>query len=170
MKLTSIYQVHFPAVNWLVAHVEIRRAAKCYQPHNQFGKILWLCAPHTIVPFPKQEYLELQPKILIELEEGSIDTQRDFYFPSIFRPKPLQFFFLWGNISRFQLDKGMWRLQIIAGLWVATNCLAWQIFIGRFTGGFLLAEVVSRLFRERSGTIGDARDGPPFKQTLKTMM
>lgn len=100
---------------------------------------------------------------------GSIDTQRDFCFASIFRPKPLQFFFLWGNIS-FQLDKGMWRLQIIAGLWVATNCLAWQIFIGRFTGGFLLAEVVSRLFRERSGTIGDVRDGPPFKQTLKTMM
>ena len=64
----------------------------------------------------------------------------------------------------------MWRLQIIAGLWVATNCLAWQIFIGRFTGGFLLAEVVSRLFRERSGTIGDVRDGPPFKQTLKTML
>lgn len=94
MKLTSIYQVHFPAANWLFAHVEIRRAAKCYQPHNQFGKILWLCAPHTIVPFPKQEYLELQPKILIELEEGSIDTQRDFCFPSIFRPKPLQFFFV----------------------------------------------------------------------------
>lgn len=117
MKLTSIYQVHFPAVNWLVAHVEIRRAAKCYQPHNQFGKILWLCAPHTIVPFPKQEYLELQPKILIELEEGSIDTQRDFYFPSIFRPKPLQFFFCGETSVVFNSTKecGDCRSSLVSG-------------------------------------------------------
>lgn len=120
MKLTSIYQVHFPAANWLVAHVEIRRAAKCYQPHNQFGKILWLCAPHTIVPFPKQEYLELQPKILIELEDGCDGVHwypEGLLFRKHFPPKTSPVFFFCGETSVFNSTKecGDCRSSLVSG-------------------------------------------------------
>ena len=175
MKLTSIYQVHFPASSC--------KLIGCSRWNSEGCQVL--PASQSI----RKDSLALRASYNCSFSQAGIswtstkDTHwigrwvwwgplvpRGTSVSQAFSAQNLSsFFFCGGNIS-FRLDKGMWRLQIIAGLWVATNCLAWQIFIGRFTGGFLLAEVVSRLFRERSGAIGDVRDGPPFKQTLKTMM
>ena len=142
MKLTSIYQVHFPASSckligcsrWNSECCQVLPASQSIRKDSLALRASYNCS------FSQAGISWTSTKDTHWIGRwvwwGSLITRRTSVSQAFSAQNLSSFFFLRGNIS-FQLDKGMWRLQIIAGLWVATNCLAWQIFIGRLTGGFV---------------------------------